>query len=90
MKTTTRSRWILDLHNLFYDLHCKTFSILTCDLMMAQKKGPKHVATLNKQNIYDTSCVSTCLNLFLARTYKHSEDNSSKDSLEFAWYYLEQ
>jgi hypothetical protein len=71
MKTTTRSRWILDLHNSFCGLHCITSSILTCDLIMAQNRG-RNMSPLqiNKQNIYETSCVSSYLNLFVAQILK--------------------
>jgi len=67
--TTTRSRWILSLYNLFYEWQCvasSNFSFLWPDEgLVIEAETCCHLITLNKINIYNTSCVLTYEKLYL-------------------------
>ena len=62
--------------------------------MMAWWYRPKHVVTLDKINIYNTSCVLTCVNLYSLFVYiEHNGDESPKEhngccALQLQWLYL--
>jgi hypothetical protein len=65
-----------------YSVYLPQIPLSTCALMMAWWQRPKHVATLNKIDIHNVSCVLTC-ELLLLTVY--IELNGVESPKEYIW-----